>query len=193
MGKIFVRSLMFISSYFPLYIFLLILQYKVYKDIDFVFTFENIYMVVFVISMIFFILLSFLSMYLLKKSSGSEKITIKKINRTDDNIISYIFTYILPIISFSLDDFPSALVNFLIFILVGFIYIKMDLMYLNPLWTLQGYISYEMEDKYIITDIPINTLRRNIGESLRGYSLSNGIFVAKAKDNKDDELDEDVL
>ena len=186
MGKIFVRSLMFISSYFPLYVFLLILQYKVYKNIDYTLTFENIYMVVFVISMIFFILLSFLSMYLLKKSSGSEKTTITEINRTDDNIISYIFTYILPIISFSLDDFPSALVNFLIFILVGFIYIKMDLMYLNPLWTLQGYISYEMEDKYIITDIPINTLRRNIGDSLRGYSLSNGIFVAKQKDNQFD-------
>lgn len=56
-------------------------------------------------------------------------------------------------------------------------------MYLNPLWTLQGYTSYEMDNKYIITDISYNDLKRNNNEELMGYSLTNGIIVIKEKDN----------
>lgn len=183
MGKYLARGLMFISSYFPLYIFLLILQFKVYKNIDFSLTFKDIYMIIFFSSMIIFIGISFISMYLLYKSTGNKKFKIKDVKRSNDSVISYIFTYILPILSFSLDDFAISLVNFLIFVLVGFLYIKLDLMYLNPLWTLQGYTSYEMDNKYIITDISYNDLKRNNNEELIGYSLTNGIIVIKEKDN----------
>ena len=133
--------------------------------------------------MIIFIGISFISMYLLYKSTGNKKFKIKDVKRSNDSVISYIFTYILPILSFSLDDFAISLVNFLIFVLVGFLYIKLDLMYLNPLWTLQGYTSYEMDNKYIITDISYNDLKRNNNEELMGYSLTNGIIVIKEKDN----------
>lgn len=183
MGKYLARGLMFISSYFPLYIFLLILQFKVYKNIDFSLTFKDSYMIIFFSSMIIFIGISFISMYLLYKSTGNKKFKIKDVKRSNDSVISYIFTYILPILSFSLDDFAISLVNFLIFVLVGFLYIKLDLMYLNPLWTLQGYTSYEMDNKYIITDISYNDLKRNNNEELMGYSLTNGIIVIKEKDN----------
>lgn len=196
MGIIVARTLMFISSYFPLYIFLLIIQYKDYKNIFFeplFANFENIYKVLFVFSMIVFILISLASMSLLSKSHGSNRLKIKKIKRANDDVMNYIFTYIIPILSFSLNDFGISLVNFLLFLLVGFLYIKLDLMYLNPLWALQGYISYEDENIYIISDIPINDLKRKEHHTLYGYYLTNGIFVAKAKDNKDDELDEDVL
>lgn len=183
MGKYLARGLMFISSYFPLYIFLLILQFKVYKNIDFSLTFKDSYMIIFFLSMIIFIGISFISMCLLYKSTGNKKFKIKDVKRSNDSVISYIFTYILPILSFSLDDFAISLVNFLIFVLVGFLYIKLDLMYLNPLWTLQGYTSYEMDNKYIITDISYNDLKRNNNEELMGYSLTNGIIVIKEKDN----------
>lgn len=196
MGKVAARTLMFISSYFPLYIFLLIIQYKDYKNIFFepLFSnFENIYKTLFIFSMILFILISLFSMFLLSKSHGSNKVKITKINRANDGVMNYIFTYIIPILSFSLNDFGISLVNFLLFILVGFLYVKLDLMYLNPLWALQGYIAYEDENLYIISDIPINDLKRKENNTLYGYYLTNGIFVAKEKDNQDAEIDDDIL
>lgn len=180
MRKILVRSMMFISSYSPLYLFLLILQYDNYHK---TLTVGNKFLGLFVAVMFIFILISIYSMYILKVSSGANRLVVGKVKRANDSVISYVFTYIIPVLSFSLDSVPIILVNLLLFMLIWFLYIKLNLMYLNPLWALQGYIAYEMDDNYIITDMMVDDIKRREGKTLKGFFLVNGIFVAKKKDN----------
>lgn len=68
------------------------------------------------------------------------------------------------------------------FVLIGYIYLRLNLIYLNPLWAMFGYIIYRDANKEIvITNISREVLRHK--EKLKGYYISNDIFVAHKKDN----------
>ncbi|WP_418948268.1 hypothetical protein [Phascolarctobacterium faecium] len=179
MKKIAIRSLMFISSYFPLYIFLLVLQFKA----EFFYECISIKNLIFLLLMIAFILISFFSIYFLTNSKGTNQLRVNGVKRANDEVISYVFTYIIPILSFSLDDSRMLIVNGLLFALIWFLYIKLNLMYLNPLWALWGYVSYEAEGCYIITNMMVDDIKRMNGKILNGYFLVNGVFVAQKENN----------
>lgn len=172
-----VRSIMFISSYAPLYVFLLILQYDQLGKWR-----TNNLVLGFIILMVIFILISVFSIWCIKKSPLGNTYKIKNIKQAKENIISYVFTYIVPILSVSIEKPPIAIVNLLLFILVWLLYIKLNLVYLNPLWTIFGFITYEDDDKYIISDIRYDDLKR-LSIPLKGIYLVNNVFLAKKKDN----------
>lgn len=175
--KIMVRSIMFISSYAPLYVFLLILQYNQLQKWD------TSYLVLsFLVLMIFFILVSLFSIYSINNIPQGNTYRIQHIKQAKENIISYVFTYIVPILSISLENIPVVIVNLLLFCLVWLLYVKLNLVYLNPLWALFGYVTYEDNDKYIITDISFDSLKR-INIPLNGTYLVNNVFLARQKDN----------
>lgn len=173
------RVIMFISSYFPLYIMLLILYFEEYKDIFFNFTIKKCIILSIIFLLIF---ISLLSICLLKKSKSCRKIVNNKVERPDDTIISYIMTYIIPLLSIDMSKNSTILVNFILFLVIGYLYIRLNLVYLNPLWSIFGYLSYRFNDnKILITDINYNNLK--LLEEINGYYLLNSIFVAPKKDN----------
>ena len=104
------------------------------------------------------------------------------VKRPNGSVITYVFTYIVPILSISIKNVPNLIVNLLLFILVWFLYIRLNLVFMNPLWALFGYITYEDQDNYIITDIPFEQLSKT-NCSLKGSYLVNDVFLAKKKDN----------
>lgn len=177
--NIIVKLMMFISSYFPLFIMVLILWHKkIVKNAHQ----GQVLWIFFLIIIILMILISFLSFVLLIKGSYSKIINVKHISRPDDTVLSYIMTYVIPLISGDEVSTELFIVNFLLFILIGYIYIRLNLIYLNPLWAIFGYVIYRMGDGIIIiTNIPF--VRINKLDNLRGYYLSNGIFVAHSKYN----------
>lgn len=59
---------------------------------------------------------------------------------------------------------------------------KLNLIFINPLWTIFGYVAYEYKDGYIITDMPIEELRRR--NTVNGVFLVNGIFLSHGCKNK---------
>lgn len=178
-----IKIMMFISSYAPLYLMMLILYYDYYKDIFQKFEYGKL---ILILSLVFFLLISFLSLYLLKKSSGSDVEEIKNIEKPNDTIISYIMTYIVPLLSINLDDqniYSKIITNVLLFSIIGILYVRLDLIYLNPLWSIFKYYSYEFNnDKILITNIPYSSLRKM--EDIKGFHVLNLIFIAHEKDNK---------
>lgn len=173
------KIIMFISSYFPLYIMLLILYFENYKDIG---NNPTIKKYLLLICMIIFIIISFYSIILLYVSKGNRKVTVEKIERPDDTIISYIMTYIIPLLSIDITKKSTILVNFILFLVIGYLYIRLNLVYLNPLWAIFGYLSYRFDDdKILITNIRYNNLKKF--KELNGYYLLNSIFVAQKRDN----------
>ena len=185
------RLLMFISSYFPLYILLFIYQFcelrclfgriQSCESIRSLFI-ENIIIICVVLFLVLGVIISLLSIVLLKKSCSGNVCHVEGVKRTDDKVMDYVFTYILPILSFSPDNPPTVLVNVLLFSLLGYLYVKLNLIFINPLWTIFGYVSYEYKDGHIITDMSIEDLRTKT--AVNGVFLANGIFLSHSCENQ---------
>lgn len=179
MRRILVKSIMFVSSYFPLYAFLLVLQFDNYKEV-----FYGQFSIVplfFFLCMAMLILISIFSVYLLKKMRPTNNCSVEELKKTDEKAISYVFTYVLPILSISMSDTKLLIVNLLLFLLIWFLYVKLDLLYLNPLWAIFGYVPFECKRGCVISDMRFDEILNK--RELRGTYIANGIFVAKKKDN----------
>lgn len=177
-----IKITMFVSSYAPLYIMLLILYWDKCASIFDARRMHTIDSVILVTVLGSGILISCLSLFLLKMSKSSRNIKYGKILRPDDVIISYIMTYIIPLLSSGASGNATMAVNFILFLIIGYLYIRLNLIYLNPLWAMFGYITFRTDsDEIIITNIKFDTLRKR--DNVKGSYLINGVFFARAKDN----------
>lgn len=173
------RIVMFISSYFPLYIIVIVLYFS--KILNGILEF-NILIIGFAMLTAALILISFMSVCLLRKGKGSREKVVKDLENPDDTVLSYIMTYIFPLVANGDNSKEVYIVNILLFILIGYIYLRLNLIYLNPLWAMFGYIIYRDTNKEIvITNISREILKHK--EKLKGYYISNDIFIAHKKDN----------
>ncbi len=180
MKRILVKGILFISSYFPLYIFLLILNIDSYNSTEKI---QRIPVIIFLVSMLLCIIISIVSLTAIVVSkNGTKKLMIENIERPDDTILSYIMTYIIPILTVNNMDKYQIFVNILLFILIGYLYIRLNLLYLNPLWSMFGYISYRVNnDTVLITNYKMADLKNKVKnkQSIEGFYMANGIFIAK--------------
>ncbi len=177
--KLMTRIVMFISSYFPLYIMIIILYYsKILKGLEE----HNNFIVCFVLLIAILIVISISSILLLKRGRGTKEIDARNLENPDDTVLSYIMTYIIPLITNGDSSKEVYVVNIFLFILIGYIYLRLNLIYLNPLWAMFGYVIYKNANKeIIITNVSREILRHK--ENLKGYYISNDIFVAHKEEN----------
>ncbi len=125
------KFLLFLSSYIPLFIVLGFLHY----------TNE-----VFVIGIAVVIIITLIFLGLLFKLAGRigsypSKITgFKDIN---DMSLEYIITYIFPLLFLNYTDFGVVAGLLIIFVMIAYIYIRSDLIYMNPILNLLGYNIYK--------------------------------------------------
>ena len=88
------KIIMYISSYFPLYIMIIVLNSssftRVFYDI-------KIFFIFFILLLL--LVVSIISIILLKLGRGSKEKNIGNIENPDDAVLSYIMTYMIPIIS----------------------------------------------------------------------------------------------
>ena len=149
------RIIMFISSYFPLYIMILILYIsKLSKGT--------------IIFIIVLICISIISLIIFKLGKGTREINFDDFENPDDAVLSYVMTYIIPLINNGDNLKEVYIVNILLFILIGYIYIRLNLIYLNPLWAMFGYVIYRNTNRdIIITNVSRHALRHK--KRLKGY------------------------
>lgn len=181
-------SCLFISSYFPLYIFIGIIKYE--SLLSAFWGAENYLSQVLLSILLVLVIISIIVAIVIKVCNiNSNQKMITHVERDSDSIISYIFTYIIPITSAFNDisiSYSFILVNLLLFLMVWYLYIKLSVLYLNPLLAAIGYIPYRINDGIILTDITYNELLefKQLGIGIQGESIVSGIFLAKRKDNK---------
>jgi hypothetical protein len=177
--RVFIKVEMFISSYFPLYILLLVLYWEKYNEKS---DFENWKTTLFLGVIFTLIFLSIISLFFLYKSeNGTKKIIIEEIERPDDTVISYLMTYVIPIVTTN-TNMSSIIVNAILFALIGYFYIRLNLLYLNPLWSIFGYVSYRINiDTIIVTNYKYSELKqlKISNKGIRGVFIANDIFLAK--------------
>lgn len=88
---------------------------------------------------------------------------ITSLNNID--ILNYVFTYLVPMLSLNINSYGSIAANFLLIYIVGYIYIKTNQIYQNPIFLLKNIYVYELNETYqIITDINRIHLLKNFDE-----------------------------
>ena len=158
---------------------LLILHYEKIKTVFSIITLKK---VIFLIAIFGGILVSLISTIIILQGSGCKPLQIKEVERPDDTVISYMMTYIIPILSTDFQEYGVIAVNFVMFLLIGYLYIRLNLLYLNPLWSLVGYLSFRVNSEVVvITNIKYSELKKV--QTLKGYYIANDIFVAQRNDN----------
>jgi hypothetical protein len=89
-------------------------------------------------------------------------------NKTIEMAI-YIVTYIVPLIFIEM-SFTGLVVSTVLFVVVGFIFIRSDKDYLNPTFLFFGYKAYRIDDKIILSRNSLDALNISLIESPHGIS-----------------------
>lgn len=80
------------------------------------------------------------------KLAGAEQshIKVNKIENRNYEHLTFLSTYIIPLIAFDLTKIRYAIVLFLLLVAIGFMYIKTNMFYTNPTLALLGYRIYKI-------------------------------------------------
>lgn len=107
---------------------------------------------------------------------------IKKIKNENYEYLTFLTTYIIPLICIDLSSIRYVLVLAILLILIGFIFIKMDLYYGNPTLALLGYRLYRAEIDQIDNQdgiVVISRDRLSSGSSIEWMEVSDNIWFVK--------------
>lgn len=153
----FAKWLLFITSYVPLYLLLILVNLKIenwcdWKDFKLLkqafcnHLFFNMTMIILsTCSVIVLICLNFL------KSNDHVECTVKDVKNNSGDILNYFITYLFPLLSIDVNNSCSVIVNILVFLIIGLLYMKGDLLYLNPMLLLFRYEVVQVGDRIVIT------------------------------------------
>ncbi len=181
------KTFAFISSYLPLYILLMINNFNKDKNIAYWIAFGML---------IILVMISVIVLFYYLRGKG-KKILLASDEQIDklksDSMINYLMAYVVPLATISNDDFVgSAITNSILFILIGIIYVKMNLVYLNPVLVLFGYVPYTSTKtgNIYIVNFDIDKLIRKSREgsenqipTINATIIGNSIMLIRKKDN----------
>lgn len=174
---------LYVSSFFPLYILLIINNYEYFsslKKIKDVLLFKELLPSLFGLTLLVLILASIASLIFITKTNLNEKHQFEGVCKTEDKLLNYVVTYLVPILSIKVSDGKSLLVNAGLFSLLGYIYVKNSLVYLNPFFLFFKYNVF-LTDKHqvIISNYDIYELKGLEMEKVRARELSYKIYLVR--------------
>lgn len=183
MISVFYRIGLYVSSFFPLYILLIINNYKYFstwKKVKGIFMFDKLLPSLFGISLLVLIIISFISLIVITRISLNERHQFEGVIKTEDNLLNYVVTYLVPLLSIKVSEAESLLVNACLFLLFGFIYVKNSLVYLNPLFLFFRYNIFRTDkNEVIISNYDIYDLKNLEGEKVKTRVLSYKIYLVR--------------
>ena len=160
---IFVKISLFISSYLFLIVALLIIDSSSY--------------ILWICLGIVCISIGTILLSFSKKVNG-RSYKIKAIQDKNEQAVTYLMTYIIPFITIGNSETKEILATVLILIIISIIYIKLDLIYINPIMLVLGYYIYEIE-------LENGTKRTFISNKrLRSYNINDKIYAYELEDRE---------
>ena len=141
MEIIFKKILLYVSSFIPLY-FLIIVK-ELIEIINGNLTF-NVTNTIMLLLNFFLIVLGVVGIYLTfnEKYENVEVLEIKNITRED--FLPYFPLFVLFALAFELEFVSMAVVYILILIMLGIVYVKNDMFYINPFLNIIGFSTFEV-------------------------------------------------
>lgn len=176
------KLFLFISSYSPLYV-IVALSIFPYENIDVQSFIED--QVTFIVTIILVVLfsLSFLPIWYIRKCELNSTIVSERVARKNEEILSYLVTYIVPLLAINVKEISTLITNGILFMIIGYLYIKSNLIHVNITFLLFGWNIYEDElGRVIISkDNPDYFIRMNIANNpIRVRKLASNIYLHRS-------------
>lgn len=182
--KFVVKSSMFICSYFPLYVLLIVSNYDYIFRINQKNKIDNTYLAICLVLSLFIVISILVSAISLCSKPNEPHLKIEQVSRPTDTIISYVATYILPMTTIEFgENFSNLLMNVLFFCFIGFLYTKLGLIYMNPLFVLCNFKPYDAKGKIIFSDLPYEKISQE-GINWQATSIGGFVYVVRKDHNK---------
>lgn len=188
-NKLLLKIVLFNLSLIPLYLIFIMQYIDVSTVVHFseydkmaTFTKELLITNIKILFFILLIILGFLSLLVFNKNNNYNREDAKKfesVESKDFDHLTFLSTYVLPLITFNLNDIHSFIVLIFLIVMIGAIYIKSNLYYLNPTLLLFGYKIYKAKNAQTnIVLISKITLLSSCIKS-RYVNLGNNIYFLK--------------
>lgn len=165
---------LFVSSYIPLYFLIIVKELIEILNGNLSFNITNTIMLL--INMALILWGVFTVIFALKSCIFQEVEVLDCKNITCENFLPFFPLFVLFAIAFELEYISMAVVYLLILVMIGIVYIKNDLFYINPFLNIIGYstylVTFKMGEK-IIKDKKLFAYK-NSNSLKRRY---NGLFI----------------
>ncbi|RSI95563.1 hypothetical protein [Streptococcus mitis] len=187
---LFSKWTLFITSYLPLYLWLLFSNINYSKfSLDRLIAFDFDHKIIRSV-FVFLIFVSIFKLWILFKLDGKESIKISRrmeISPESDSLMNYIVTYFTPLLSFDMNNTTSIIMNSLLFLLIGLMYVGSSASYLNPVLGVFGFKIFGVTGfphaHHIITNLSFDDIEtaRETDVELSKYRLGDGIYILMRK------------
>lgn len=121
------------------------------------------------------------------KDATNMPFTIKKIESINYEHLTFLTTYIVPLVCFNFDNFRYQIVLLFLLIVICAIYVKTDLFYANPTLSLLGFKIYKIDGHFEngVREGIILISKENLSKDIRCdyIKLDERIYYAKIKQN----------
>ena len=166
MATYFVRLILFLSSYSPLFVILGVRHYAVHR----------------IPALLLFALAAAsvltLAVYLnLASQLSSYSLDIKTVRSRDGDAMSYVVTYIIPFLDIHLNEVPDIISVIILLAVLALVYTNSNLIYMNPILNLAGHHIFDVESK-TGKQVAIITMRDVISSDSNLSVVSLGDYVA---------------
>lgn len=170
------KVFLFCSSYAPLFLIMLILNYNTiiknildcislfdkghaYSMMDLLLVIKILIHPVTILLILLFIGICFL-LYLLNKHKQltQDKIEIFEIENVTSESMTYIITYLVPFLSLNLNSTINLYCIIVLVVTIGIIYINSDMLYINPLLNMLGYKTFKISGKILNRDKKVKNM-----------------------------------
>lgn len=122
---------------------------------------------------------------------GTSQIAFKitKIENIDYEHLTFLTTYIVPLVCFNFDNIRYQIVLMILLVIIGIIYIRTDLFYANPTLAILRFRIYKVSGDFVREEKRSNIIlitRENfqIGDEVKYIKLDERIYYAKKLTNE---------
>ena len=121
-----------------------------------------------------------------KVNRDTRKVT--HVTSENEKVLSYLVTYLLPFLGFNLTDFSDSIALVILFMAVGLLYIKADLIFINPVLMLFGYNIYLVtfendQERVLLSKRNIQQIRNT--QKTTFYELKDRALLVEVTEGRD--------
>jgi hypothetical protein len=169
---VFIRGMLFFCSYFPLTLIICILLFGKWP----LWAIALFFGIVGIGSL----LATWLYFSLMRRRAYVEQKKVIDFASRDAEVMSYIASYLIPLVTFPLGTAQQIAVLFVFIVVLFIIYVHSNMIYINPMLNVAGYRLYEVEIEhskrphYYIARKPLER-----DQEIRFVRLSNDIYLER--------------
>jgi hypothetical protein len=176
------KIFLYLTSLWLLFFMIIIITCDVpicFKDCEFI-GFNNLIVrnIIPIVCILILVVIYIYLKFFIDKTSGAKnhRVKVNKITNKNYEHLTFLTTYIIPLICFDLSEIKYSIILLLLLIAIGAIYVKTDMFYANPTLALLGFHIYEIEGE---------NKESNIGSSIEYKSV---ILISRDKLFEHDEI-----